>query len=616
VPTPLGRFTPSPGWVAPTTTGSLALVPGMGGHVSADNPYVVAAFHAALRQQAVIALLLVVVALLARARAVSARAGAPTPEHPARRLVRIGFGALWLLDGLLQTQQAMPVGLPSQVVHPAAAGAPAWVQQVVSFGLALWVRHPVTAASSVVWIQVGVGLLLLLAPPFSLSRLAGAVSAGWGVVVWVFGEAFGSSLSPGQSWLFGFPGSALVYVVAGIALALPERSWSRPELGRDALRWFGGFLLAMALLEAWPGRGFWHGGTTGSLTSMLRSMARTPQPSVLSSLLAGVARASAVHGGTINLVVVVVLLLLGTGLLAGRGRLLDLAVLATGTVAILTWVVFEDLGVLGGVGTDPNSMIPEVLLLGAAWLVARRPDAVTGGMDPATGATPAGSSGRRVPRIGLAAGVTTLGALGVVLVGLVPMAASSFTPGTTALYSEALNGAPQAFDAPAPGFELTDQAGRTVSLADLRGRAVALTFLDPVCTNECPLIAQDFREVDAALPAAERARTAFVAVVANPLYRSLAVVDAFDRQEGLAGIANWYYLTGPLPRLRAVWSAYGVEVQTIGAGSMVAHSSTAVVIDPAGRIRTVVGADPGNGGAPAASLRTVLASALRAVLPR
>ena len=61
---------------------------------------------------------------------------------------------------------------------------------------------------------------------------AGGVSAGWGLVVWVFGEAFGGIFGHGSSWLFGSPGAALFYVVAGVLVSLPDLAWERPRLGR------------------------------------------------------------------------------------------------------------------------------------------------------------------------------------------------------------------------------------------------------------------------------------------------------------------------------------------------------------------------------------------------
>ena len=40
--------------------------------------------------------------------------------------------------------------------------------------------------------------------------------------------------------------------------------------------------------------------------------------------------------------------------------------------------------------------------------------------------------------------------------------------------------------APAPGFTLTSQDGAQVSLADLRGKVAAVTFIFTRCTATCP----------------------------------------------------------------------------------------------------------------------------------
>ena len=39
----------------------------------------------------------------------------------------------------------------------------------------------------------------------------------------------------------------------------------------------------------------------------------------------------------------------------------------------------------------------------------------------------------------------------------------------------------------APAFALRDQRGRRVTLASLRGRTIALTFLDSLCKQACPI---------------------------------------------------------------------------------------------------------------------------------
>src|ERR1035437_6547831 len=44
----------------------------------------------------------------------------------------------------------------------------------------------------------------------------------------------------------------------------------------------------------------------------------------------------------------------------------------------------------------------------------------------------------------------------------------------------------------APGFRLTDQKGRNISLLSFRGKDVVLEFMDPHCVDICPLVSQEF----------------------------------------------------------------------------------------------------------------------------
>jgi cytochrome oxidase Cu insertion factor (SCO1/SenC/PrrC family) len=211
--------------------------------------------------------------------------------------------------------------------------------------------------------------------------------------------------------------------------------------------------------------------------------------------------------------------------------------------------------------------------------------------------------------LGITAAVASFG---IVLVGAVPMAFASVNTHTDTIVTEAINGQPEPTDTPATPFELTDQNGKAVSLATLKGRTVALTFLDPVCTSDCPLIAQEFRQVDESLGAAATKNTAFVAVVANPTYLGVQFVQAFDSEENM-NMPNWYFLTGSLAQLTAVWNAYGIQVQTIGSGGMAAHSDTTYVIDGAGHLRTILGADPGATTTDFASFAALLNKEMRAV---
>ena len=490
-------------------------MPGMNSGLSPGDPTLVAAFRSALLHQGAIAVIMIVFLWLIWATARTWPPGAPgrgkaaaarTGEPRGRWLLRIGFGMLWIFDGLLQAQPKMAGGLAAQVIEPISASSPVWVQHLVNWGGTVWSYHPVQAGAASVWIQIGIGAWLIAAAHGAWSRLSGAASMAWGLIVWVFGESFGGIFAPGLTWLTGAPGGVLFYVAAGALIALPEDAWRRPRSGRMLLAGLGVFFAGMAVLQAWPGRGFWQGtvhGTPGTLAGMVREMSATPQPHALSSLLAGFGSVATRYGFAVNLVVVLALAGIGALFLTGRPRLVRYAVWSGIVFCLATWVLVQDLGFLGGLGTDPNSMIPLILLFSAGYLalvpapheVIETGDAVetteTDESDRAGG--PAGRLGRLRPgvlgRAVAMAGwrsVAAVGALAVILLGVAPMASAAANRTADPILALAISGDSASLDRPAPGFTLTDQRDRAVSLGSLRGKVVLMTFLDPVCTTRLP----------------------------------------------------------------------------------------------------------------------------------
>jgi cytochrome oxidase Cu insertion factor (SCO1/SenC/PrrC family) len=604
-------------------------MPGMNSGPSPASPVLVSAFRSALLHQALIIALifaLLFIAWGATRTAVYGKLTGPArawPEPAARRVLRVSFGILWLFDGILQAQPQMAGGLTSQVIRPATNGSPAWVGDVVNWGANIWEYHPIAAAASSVWIQVGLGLWLILVPRGIAARLAALSSMAWGLIVWAFGESFGGIFAPGLTVLFGAPGAVLLYVVAGALLLLPVRTWEGPRAGRLILAGGGLFFLGMALLQAWPGRGFWQGsvgGRPGSLARMVQSMAGISQPHALEAIVSGFANVTVAHGFAVNLVAVLVLGLTGAAMtvsaLRREPRLALIAVTVATVFCLADWLLVEDLGFLGGLGTDPNNMIPIALLLvtgylglaahpGPAAAAAATPAVATAGnAETAQPAQPEPAGRGRGGLGGLLRGLASVpagviagaGAFAIVLVGAAPMALASVNRTADPIVAEAIAGTSGTLDTPAPNFTLTSQAGRPVTLSSLRGKVVLLTFLDPVCTTDCPLIAQEMRLADTLLGSKAKS-TELVAVVANPTYHTVAYTQAFDRQEGLGQLSNWLYLTGSLSQLDAVWHHYGIEVENLPAGAMSAHNDLAFVIDSGGVVRQEISDDPGPGTA-------------------
>jgi len=317
-------------------------------------------------------------------------------------------------------------------------------------------------------------------------------------------------------------------------------------------------------------------------------------------------------------------------------------------LCLADWVLIEDFGFFGGLGTDPNSMIPFALLAISGYLAltptpipaaaaepaaAAKPAATA---EPATGAVPATTAEPPAGAVSATAAVpaaswrdrfrltalrdtsfgtvAALGAVGLIFLGAAPMAAAQASRNADPILAQAIAGSTAQLNYPAKSFQLTDQHGRTVTLASLRGKVVLLTFLDPVCTTDCPLIAQEFRAAGQLLGAAART-VELVAVVANPIYHQIADTQAFDRQEHLNQVPNWLYLTGSVPQLQQVWKEYGIAAVTLPAGSMIGHNDVAYVIDQAGHVRAELNTDPGPGTtATKSSFAVLLANAARQVL--
>jgi cytochrome oxidase Cu insertion factor (SCO1/SenC/PrrC family) len=650
-------------------------MPGMQSGLNADNPLIAEAFRAALRQQLFIVAAIFLGLWLARLIAMNwwAERGGPSGgraktsaerEPAGRLLLRIGFGVIWIFDGILQAQSAMPLGLTTQVIQPTAASSPAWVRHLVNWGGTSWTYHPIEISAAAVWIQVGIGLWLLFGQRGPWSRAGGLASVGWGLVVWVFGESFGGIFAPGLTWLFGAPGAVLFYCVAGALIALPWSAWRSPRLGRLVLAGMGVFFVGMAVLQAWPGRGFWQGtrhGVPGTLTGMISSMSQTSQPHVIARLVSWFADFVAAHGFAVNLVVVIALAVIGAAFLSGRPRLVRYAVVAGVVLCLADWVLIEDFGFFGGLGTDPNSMIPMALVFVAGYLAltgarpapqaAAQPEPAQPAAQPEPAqpeparpaaaqpepaqpepdeaarpeqAEPSLPAARSTGRLGSVlrsalrpiatsstGSIAVLGALGVTLLGVVPAAAASANPNADPIIAQAVDGAIDPVDYPAAGFTLTDQDGSRVSLASLRGKVVVLTFLDPVCTSDCPLLGHEFAAAARQL-APDSRQVQFAAVVLSPTYYSLAAVQAFDRQEGLGRLPDWLYMTGSLGQLRKVWHDYAVVAQDLPAGAMTLHNDLAYVIGRNGRVRQVINTDPGPGTAASQSSFAVeLADAAR-----
>ena len=134
----------------------------------------------------------------------------------------------------------------------------------------------------------------------------------------------------------------------------------------------------------------------------------------------------------------------------------------------------------------------------------------------------------------------------------------------------------------APGFVLTGQFGQRVSMADYRGKAVVIAFVDSECTTICPLTTSTLTAAKDDL-GTNSSRVQLLGINANPLATTVGDVRAYSAAHDL--LYRWNFLTGSVADLSAVWEAYHVYTAVTGTG--IDHDPVVIVIDPAGRERAI-----------------------------
>ena len=129
---------------------------------------------------------------------------------------------------------------------------------------------------------------------------------------------------------------------------------------------------------------------------------------------------------------------------------------------------------------------------------------------------------------------------------------------------------------PAPAFSLRDQNGRLVSLKAQRGHPVIVSFMDPLCRQECPIEGRGIALAERQVTAAQRPTLLIVSVnpKALPIDAKIAA-----RVWGIRG-DNWHWLLGTHAQLAPVWRAYGITV--IPRTHNLIHSTALYLVDRRG----------------------------------
>lgn len=136
---------------------------------------------------------------------------------------------------------------------------------------------------------------------------------------------------------------------------------------------------------------------------------------------------------------------------------------------------------------------------------------------------------------------------------------------------------------PAPEFTLTTQDGQRLSLQELRGKVVAVTFIYTSCTDTCPLLTAKLVGLQAHLGTDLGSKVFFVAITVDPERDAPEGLKRYAQAHG-ADLAGWTFLTGTVAEIRQVTRRYGIYYKKTPRGN-VDHTFLTSLIDDSGTLR-------------------------------
>jgi protein SCO1/2 len=136
---------------------------------------------------------------------------------------------------------------------------------------------------------------------------------------------------------------------------------------------------------------------------------------------------------------------------------------------------------------------------------------------------------------------------------------------------------------PAPDFTLTRQDGGRLSLGDLRGKVVAVTFIYATCTDTCTLLTAKLAGIRSRLGGAFGAGVAFVSITVDPERDTPEALTRYAQAQGVNG-PGWAFLTGTKDEIREVTRRYGVVARSAPRGD-VDHTFLTSLVDREGVLR-------------------------------
>jgi protein SCO1 len=136
---------------------------------------------------------------------------------------------------------------------------------------------------------------------------------------------------------------------------------------------------------------------------------------------------------------------------------------------------------------------------------------------------------------------------------------------------------------PAQDFTLVAQNGEALSLHDLRGKVVVVTFIYTSCTDTCPMLTAKLAAIKRKLDGDGKRDPFFIAITVDPERDTPEVLRAYAQAHG-AQPPGWAFLTGTTDQIREVTQGYGIYRKKQERGD-VDHTFLTSLIDRQGMLR-------------------------------
>lgn len=280
------------------------------------------------------------------------------------RVFQLGFGILWMIDGLLKLQPGMftPNLISNVVGANATDNQPAWLYHLMIGGANLWhAGLPYTTIAMALFEMVlGVGLMTLSG---SKLRLVLWAVVAWCLIVWVMAEGMGGVLSGNPNFPGDSPGSTPFYAIGAILLLYPH--WVKPTFHR----WAGVFWSIATVVQLLP-----YNWNAANLAGVFGNVTMNGyEPVWVDRLNNAFIVLGFHHPIVINIVFVVVMAMLAIGY--GSGRIDGPIWWLTIIWLVVLWAIPQAFGTLfTGTGTDLGNEFPLILLLWASKSVSSSQD--------------------------------------------------------------------------------------------------------------------------------------------------------------------------------------------------------------------------------------------------